>query len=173
MQKAYQEQRYHVDWTIEDIDALRKAWGEGQTASQISGRMGRTRNSVIGKIHRLGLVKNIQQTPADIAARAAARAERHEALKYRQVEPTQRTRRCPLDRARLVLLEALSEMKAMEDVEIGVALLDLKDDMCRYPITGDVRPDAHRFCGEAKWRGAYCRDHFPIVSAGLPRRRAA
>jgi len=45
-----------MSWTDERIDALRKMWEAGQTASQIADELGGvSRNAVIGKAHRLGL----------------------------------------------------------------------------------------------------------------------
>jgi GcrA cell cycle regulator len=45
-----------MSWTDERIDALRKMWEAGQTASQIAEALGGvSRNAVIGKAHRLGL----------------------------------------------------------------------------------------------------------------------
>jgi GcrA cell cycle regulator len=44
-------------WTDERVALLRKLWGDGLSASQISTELncGITRNGVIGKVHRLGL----------------------------------------------------------------------------------------------------------------------
>lgn len=44
-------------WTEDRIDTLKKLWGEGLSAGVIAGRLGLvTRNAVIGKAHRLGLL---------------------------------------------------------------------------------------------------------------------
>ncbi|THD34756.1 MAG: GcrA cell cycle regulator [Sphingomonas sp.] len=69
-----------MSWTDERIDALRKMWEAGQTASQIAESLGGvSRNAVIGKAHRLGLqsrpspVKpNDSDTPAPALAKKAA-----------------------------------------------------------------------------------------------------
>ena len=42
-------------WDEHQIDALTEYWGKAYTASQIATRIGKTRNAVIGKAHRLGL----------------------------------------------------------------------------------------------------------------------
>lgn len=43
-------------WTEERVDTLKRLWAEGLSASQIATRLGDvTRNSVIGKVHGLGL----------------------------------------------------------------------------------------------------------------------
>ena len=43
-------------WTPDRVEALKKMWSDGHSASQIASDLGGvTRNAVIGKIHRLGL----------------------------------------------------------------------------------------------------------------------
>ncbi|PZO67885.1 MAG: GcrA cell cycle regulator [Paracoccus denitrificans] len=45
-----------MSWTEERVEALKRMWAEGQSASQIAKDLGGvTRNAVIGKVHRLGL----------------------------------------------------------------------------------------------------------------------
>lgn len=43
-------------WTDHNIDVLRAEWRKGRTASQIGDLLRTSRNSVIGKAHRLGLI---------------------------------------------------------------------------------------------------------------------
>src|SRR5262245_35835764 len=46
----------NMSWTDERVEALKKLWAEGLSASQIAKQLsGVTRNAVIGKVHRLGL----------------------------------------------------------------------------------------------------------------------
>lgn len=43
-------------WTDDRIDALKRLWAEGKSASEIAGQLdGPSRNAVIGKAQRLGL----------------------------------------------------------------------------------------------------------------------
>ncbi|HWK45411.1 MAG TPA: GcrA family cell cycle regulator [Stellaceae bacterium] len=42
-------------WTPELIDALGKLWSEGLSTAEIGRRLGVTKNSVVGKAHRLSL----------------------------------------------------------------------------------------------------------------------
>ena len=46
-----------MSWTDERVELLKKLWSQGLSASQIAAELGGgvTRNSVIGKVHRLGL----------------------------------------------------------------------------------------------------------------------
>ena len=52
-------------WTPERIEQLTLLWDEGVTTAEIGRRIGVTKNAVIGKVHRLGLVPRvITQKPA-------------------------------------------------------------------------------------------------------------
>lgn len=49
-----------VDWTEDRIAIVRALWNEGKSAGQIASYIGRpaTRNAVLGKLNRLGLLGN-------------------------------------------------------------------------------------------------------------------
>ena len=42
-------------WTDEMVDKLRQMWTEGKTATEIAKELGVTKNSIVGKVHRLCL----------------------------------------------------------------------------------------------------------------------
>ena len=48
-----------ITWTDERIEQLTKLWEEGVTTAEIGRRIGVTKNAVIGKVHRLGLVPRV------------------------------------------------------------------------------------------------------------------
>ena len=56
------------DWDEDAVNKLRHYHGAGLSASQIGGILGTTRNSVIGKIHRLRLNGRVHE-PKPRAAR--------------------------------------------------------------------------------------------------------
>jgi GcrA cell cycle regulator len=47
-----------MSWNDERVETLKRLWNQGLSASQIAGELGHgiTRNAVIGKVHRLGLI---------------------------------------------------------------------------------------------------------------------
>jgi GcrA cell cycle regulator len=45
------------EWTAARIATLMALWNEGLSTSAIGGRLGITKNAVVGKVHRLGLPK--------------------------------------------------------------------------------------------------------------------
>lgn len=51
-----------MSWSEERLEALKRLAGEGWSASQIAGEIGLSRNAVIGKAHRMGIVVNSQAT---------------------------------------------------------------------------------------------------------------
>src|ERR1700735_4637241 len=58
-----------MSWTDERVELLKKLWSDGLSASQIAGELGGiSRNSVIGKAHRLG-VSGRAQSPSGPAQR--------------------------------------------------------------------------------------------------------
>jgi hypothetical protein len=49
-----------IGWDDERVDLLKTMWANGRSASEIGSALGASRNSVIGKIHRLGLTTRTQ-----------------------------------------------------------------------------------------------------------------
>jgi len=47
------DRRFSNDWSEAELLTLRRLWAEGVTAMAIGREMGRSRNSVVGKAHRL------------------------------------------------------------------------------------------------------------------------
>src|ERR1700722_14935000 len=50
-------------WTPDRIDHLTLLWDDGVTTGEIGRRIGVTKNAVIGKVHRLGLVPRVIISP--------------------------------------------------------------------------------------------------------------
>src|SRR5437764_44459 len=46
-------------WTADRIEQLTQLWEEGVTTAEIGRRIGVTKNAVIGKVHRIGLVPRV------------------------------------------------------------------------------------------------------------------
>lgn len=138
-----------MSWTDERVALLKKMWGEGKTAAEIAKELGGvTRNAVIGKAHRLKLsnrLSPIQQNNKKPVAKA--------------VEEKQPPKR------------AANDMTAADMNIKGVALGELKDKMCRWPI-GDPKDDDFRFCGFSSVAGLpYCGEHAKVAYQAATRNR--
>lgn len=156
-------------WTEERVEALKKLWGDGLSASQIAGQLGGvTRNAVIGKVHRLGLSGRTKATtsvprmprqkparpmspprpqsqPMSIGATALKAQPRPEAEAAPLAEP-----------APAIPFPA-------PDVSLRVSIMQLNERTCRWPI-GDPARDDFRFCGAASDVGVpYCKYHCAIA----------
>ena len=136
-----------MSWTDERVTLLKKLWGEGRTAAEIAKALGGvTRNAVIGKAHRLKLsnrVSPIQQNKKPVSSSNG----------NSKTEP----------RKPVVAVVRKSGQ--------GVALVDLKPSMCRWPF-GDPKEENFSFCGEGIVAGfPYCAEHAKMAYQSSSRQR--
>jgi GcrA cell cycle regulator len=71
-------------WTEEQDNRLRALWDEGHSTAQIGYRMGKTKNAIVGRAHRMGLVSRpspIINAGGPRAPRPLARATRERAVR--------------------------------------------------------------------------------------------
>lgn len=54
-----------MEWTPQRISTLIALWDEGISTTEIGRRLGTTKNAVVGKVHRLGLVKRRASNRSD------------------------------------------------------------------------------------------------------------
>ncbi len=156
-------------WTDDRTEACKKLWSDGLSASQIARRLGGiTRNAVIGKVHRLGLA----------AREPRAKPRFSEARVLTLFPPTRLQLNTPPgsrgNRKNVARPRKISQVR-VETMEIPAALrvdlLDLRDNMCRWPI-GDPKKDGFHFCGRQRRTGdAYCCHHEVVARKPTPRRR--
>jgi GcrA cell cycle regulator len=139
-------------WPPERVDALKKLWADGLSASQIAQRLGLTRGQVCGKASRLGLQGRAEAARArSIRAKhrpmAAAPAPEADGLRDRD----ERNHLAPLP---LPLVQP-------EDVAT-VSLLDAGNSACRWPCGPQeaVSRNEPYFCGATRIPGSsYCAQH--------------
>ena len=170
-----------MSWTDERIALLKKMWKEGKSAAEIAKTLGKgvTRNAVIGKAHRMGLSgrpspikkpapakkepaskKTPASPPAPAAPRAAASGKKSAAPKTNPA-----------------LAREAEEMKTIQKEVVppggGVALIDLTERMCKWPI-GDPREPDFTFCGRAnRTNTPYCAEHAAMAYQTSSRSRNA
>lgn len=136
-------------WTIERADELKRLWVSGLSASQVAAQLGGiTRNSVIGKVHRLGL----QRRGSALAHENKPRQPRR--IRVPRTSISGNVRRTTYEPAEQVAL------RCAEIVPRDIDLLDLELNDCRYPY-GD---GPFTFCGRQKQKGSsYCTPHFHLT----------
>ncbi len=166
-----------MGWTEERVELLKKLWADGLSASQIAGRLGDvTRNAVIGKVHRLGLAGRATTS----RMRSARPRNRVSHLPLRPTRVQYRTHGnvalkpvfVPVEK-QMVALALVPKILEETDIPspLRVPLLDLRENMCRWPI-GDPQDDQFHFCGHVKSDGvSYCEHHARLAFQPAARRR--
>lgn len=147
---VFRRPSYSTPWDNHRTEELKRMWMDGMSASQIADRLGGgiSRNSVIGKLHRLGLQKPNNSKPI-----------------YRK-KPSKQKRvphgiKFGVPRSPLSLpvepVKMGPEPVVPEEQRRGVA--DLHEDQCRWPI-GEPGKAGFHFCNGEKISGqSYCLHH--------------
>ena len=159
------DSRFSNDWSEAELVTLRRLWAEGVTALAIGREMGRTRNSVVGKAHRLFLPPR----PSPIGQKRG---------EVREAKP----------RVTLPVLASVVRPVVVRLAPVQIAALGRRppappqqpppgppqapqsgQDTCQYPVSAD-KP--WRFCGApTDGHGPYCRKHQAVAYLPIPRRR--
>lgn len=139
-----------MNWTDERVEALRKAWADGLSASLIAARIGGvTRNAVIGKLTRLGLPGR-----KPLSRRRYLRKAR----KPTPIAPPTR-----LSVVQDLVKDGLPIPPPAEFDVPRIATTDLESHHCRFPCIADVKAaerNAPIFCGLKPVPGLpYCEVH--------------
>lgn len=139
-------------WTDKEDDILMNFWVKiGLSASQIGAKLCRTKNSIIGRIHRLGLTSrsnNVRRKP-----------------------PRSSNRRAKAGRLPIPPRVSLPPTPKFNDVLAPkmLGVLDLKRDTCKWPI-GDKD---FRFCGHrTEYRKPYCPLHCRVAYVRPTRKKS-
>lgn len=156
------------DWTDELVEKVRTLHGQGRSAGQIADEIGApTRNTVIGKIARLGLKRADAPKPkAAVVQKAAAPGVpvAKVASKPALLKPAPPPPPKPI--------EAKPATTAAEGAPAdAITIHELRDHRCHWPF-GDPRDDDFRYCGApvaaaTRERGRfYCDGH--LAAASVP-----
>ena len=148
-------------WTEQMVEDLRKMWLEGLTANEIAKKLGVSKNSIVGKVHRLCLTAR----PSPIK-------------KKEEVKPETVEENLPQTVAEVQANNQEEAENKYEDVHVdkpvnmqGVKLVNLDSHTCRWPL-GDPRDEDFCFCGKKVRAGqTYCDEHAAMayVKAGAKR----
>jgi len=124
---------------------------DGSSASQIGLSLGRTRSSIIGKLHRMGMTTSWERKAADPGAATA-----------RRVAWMRRKRAAALSAQPTLGRRYALRMAAAVPSGPGITIFDLADNTCRY-IAGDAIAAETLYCGAVTEIGRpYCPAHCAI-----------
>lgn len=137
-------------WSVEEDTSLAKYWAEGFSASQIAKMLktGRSRNSVIGRVHRSGLPLRAERTNPRI------NKQRPRRQRYIPTVPKVKAEKAP------PLATDLTRIKDLAPIDPALSVLGLTNFTCRFPIGDPVAPD-FTFCGRTcnNVENPYCTQH--------------
>lgn len=147
-------------WDAEAVLDLKRFWDRGDTASQIALNIpGATRNSVLGKAHRLNLSTRAKDTPRTPRPKWDPNRDprrRKMACDPKPVREPRITRQRAAPRVFAFRKQIPIRAKAAVPEFLGVPLIDLAERACRYP-QGD---GPYLFCGQSSEpTSCYCSYH--------------
>jgi len=126
-------------WSDDEIAKLKTMWLDGATASQIARALGtgRSRNAVLGRVHRMNL------------------PERAQLLPMKRRAPIKRTTAIPIPDLRAPAPEVPSEDPG--PMSPPITTMELRDHHCKWPY--DVK-DTYHYCGQTPVKDRpFCSHH--------------
>lgn len=184
----------NVPWSDQDTELLKKLWNDGYSCSQIAMQLGsrRSRNAVIGRIHRLGLAGRMMGTrhhrtrtsfgPAKRTYRRDSpyvKAAAKLVVPRREPSPVQKLLAEPFVPVAEPFIEPRNRKPILVRKADGCLHANdaLTEQSCRWPC-GDPGTPEFGFCGREKITGIpYCETHARIAyrmpNAPTPRPPAA
>lgn len=149
-------------WPKAEVDQLMTLWESGLPASRIAAALGtgKSRNAILGKLHRLGKLeaKPVERTDEERERPRPPRPPRQQPSMPKIVKAM-------APPPKLVVPPPVAIRGA------GVTIPTLEAHHCRFPI-GDPGTADFRFCGHARHGGGpYCEAHAAIAYAPTPANR--
>lgn len=152
-------------WTDEAVEELKRMWDRGMTTGQIAKALNVTKNSIIGKVHRLCLTARpspIKKTDIVEEEKKATPKEKSVKEKNKPAKQAQ-VKAQPAQEAKASKAAAKPAAKTSPTETANIPLVKLDNHTCRWPM-GDPRDDDFCFCGKRVRTGqTYCEEHAAVA----------
>ena len=152
-----------MNWTDDRVELLKKLWSDGLSASQIAAELGGiSRNSVIGKVHRLGLSGRAKSPSSSVPRQRKPRTHGH---MMRIARPGIRgnTALAPMHSYDVDLEPEPELIDNIIPIGQRCSILELTESKCKWPI-GDPSSVDFFFCGGKTVEGLpYCGHHSRVA----------
>lgn len=157
-------------WTEQMVEDLRTMWKQGLTTAEIGKRLNVTKNSIVGKVHRLGLSGRpspIKKKNEENAAEEIQAAENVQVVSSKNTaeSPQLKKETVKIDKAQMPEVKPVmtSSVKSEPAKKGMMSLMDLDNHTCRWPL-GDPKDENFHFCGrKVKIGQTYCEEHANIA----------
>lgn len=182
--------RTSANWTLAEEETLKAMWEIGKSAAEIAVKIpGRSRNAVIGRVHRLGLAGRADPTapsrPASVKPAPKPKpAPRITSALVPGSHPPKPSKPAvvfgalpslsPAERDDLREKHRISGQAAIKSASRKIVdspnarpFLDARGG-CKWPIEAD---DGMHMCCNPITRGSYCTSHAAIAYTGIPQRQ--
>jgi len=131
-------------------------WNAKYPASEIAKALGKTRNTIVGKVWRLRR-HGVEFIHHPIKVSSGPKVVKPKAARASKPFSGIRFNKAP----RFPKSDALPLKEAVEAKPLNIGFWNLKANSCRY-VMNDGRPENFIFCGAPKERGSYCEAHASI-----------
>jgi len=168
-------------WTPERLAMLRSEWATGAPTAEIGRRMGISKGSVIGKVHRLGLPAReapaniVKQKSRDVVSRPAVRANRELPVFGARAASPSRRRAASISGALSSAVERLGFSPQVENLPGAVAETPprrvFSGTQCCHPM-GDRTCNKPVQANARGLKSSYCPEHFALIYAASPAKSA-
>ena len=138
-------------WTMEAAEQAASLWKSGLAASLVAEELGRTRNSVIGKLHRMGLTDSSR--PQEI------RIRKKPVYRPRPQRPKAAFTPAPEDDSLKDNPDRLHPFDAAIPQKQRRQTWELTEKTCKWPIGIPGHPDFAHCGGESLEGYIYCESH--------------
>lgn len=160
-------------WTDKMVEDLKVMWTQGLTTGEIGKRLGVSKNSIVGKVHRLQLdarpspIKKKEDPAALVQQEILVKSEEkvEEKVEEKAIKKVASPKAKKTSSAKKEFIENVSRSEPKQTRIYGrpVKLTDLDNHTCRWPV-GDPKDDGFRFCGKKVRVGStYCEEHSAIA----------
>ncbi len=155
-------------WTDQMVEDLKRMWKEGLTTGEIGKRLNVSKNSIVGKVHRLGLsgrpppIKKKETTPAPSkpATPKPTKVVKEEKITAPKPAPVEKKKEEPIKE---IFTKNITPPTSPVKNTGNLSLTDLDNHTCRWPI-GDPKDDNFHFCGKKVRIGqTYCEEHAAVA----------
>jgi GcrA cell cycle regulator len=152
-----------MNWTDDRVELLKKLWSDGLSASRIATELGGiSRNSVIGKVHRLGLSGRAKSPSTSVPRQRKPRAH-GQMMRIARHGIRGNTALAPLHAYEAELEPEPELIENIIPMGQRCSILELTESKCHWPI-GDPSASDFFFCGGKTMEGLpYCRYHCRIA----------